>query len=380
LLLTARAKFPASRFALPSFAAAIFVSAGLLFLVEPMVAKMLLPRLGGAPAVWTTCLLFFQAVLLLGYAYANCLARYLPLAAQVAVHTLILLTAAVVVLPFNLSSDAPSVAEAPALWLLLHITRSAGLPVFAVTATAPILPSWFSKLGHNASADPYFLYAASNAGSLLALLSYPLLVEPTIPLTQQAVLWSVAFVGLGIGIMLCGMIALIRGDRLPANQLKFEGAPITSRERFLWVGLSFLPSSLLLGVTAHITADIASAPLLWVVPLAIYLMSFIVTFARRPPISHALMVRLLPILLILLVVLDSSIAGLPTARLPVWLLLLLHLGCFFVITLVCNGELARRRPAAEHLTEFYLLLAVGGALGGIFNALLAPLLFPGVWE
>ena len=247
MLLTARAKFPAGRFALPSFAAAIFVSAGLLFLVEPMVAKMLLPRLGGAPAVWTTCLLFFQAVLLLGYAYANCLARYLSLAARVAaVHTLILLTAAVVVLPFNLSSDAPSVAEAPALWLLLHITRSAGLPVFAVTATAPLLQSWFSKLGHNASADPYFLYAASNAGSLLALLSYPLLVEPTIPLIQQAVLWSVAFVYLGIGITLCGMIAVIRGDRLPANQLKLEGAPITSRERFLWVGLSFLPSSLLL--------------------------------------------------------------------------------------------------------------------------------------
>ena len=191
------------------------------------------------------------------------------------------------VLPFDLSSDAPGVAEAPALWLLLHITRSAGLPIFAITATAPLLQSWFSKLGQKESSDPYFLYAGSNAGSLLTLLSYPFLIEPTFPLNPNRLLFGRwRCLPWNRNCDLWGIIAIFSGDRLPAKHLKFEGAPITSRERFLWVGLSFLPSSLLLVLWHTSQPNIASAPRLWVVPLAIYLLSFIVTFAKRPPISH----------------------------------------------------------------------------------------------
>ena len=307
---------------LPAFATTLFVSAGLMFLVEPMIAKMVLPRLGGSPAVWSTCLVFFQAVLLLGYAYAHALTR-VSRSVQIGVHLAVLLPLAALALPLDLGAGAPPPGASPALWLLLRLTAVAGLPVFAISATAPLLQRWFADLDHAAAGDPYFLYAASNAGSLLALLAYPLLVEPALPLDRQAALWSGGYGALALGLVLCAvacrrmMASRSRLRRAGRSRLRRAGrshrrcashsgvqngltpargivtVPDTFaysilRERMIWTGLAFVPSSLLLGVTAHVTSDIAAAPLLWVVPLILYLLSFILVFARRPPLPpHA---------------------------------------------------------------------------------------------
>jgi hypothetical protein len=358
---------------LPVFASTLFLSAGLMFLVEPMIAKMVLPRLGGAAAVWSTCLLFFQTLLLLGYAYAHLLSRLLPRWAQVVLHVGVLLPLAASVLPFTLGTGAPSTEQSPVLWLLLRLTLVCGPPLFVISATAPLLQNWFTDTDHQGAQDPYFLYAVSNSGSLLALLAYPLIVEPELSLDLQTVLWSFGFGLLGLGIALCAALTLSHG-RSSATIITGEaGPPISARDRWMWTALAFIPSSLLLGVTAHITEDITSGPLLWVVPLILYLLTFIFTFARRPPLPHAIMVRVLPIMLILVVI----TIGL---RMPVSLQLALHLGCFFVIGMVCHGELARQRPPATQLTEFYFFLSMGGVLGGVFNALLAPLIFQSVLE
>lgn len=368
-----------STIALPAFSATLFLSAGLLFLVEPMVAKMVLPRLGGTPAVWSTCLVFFQATLLLGYAYAHALTRLLPRAGQILVHVAVLLPLAALTLPVDLSSVAPPPDESPTLWLLMQLALVAGPPVLAISATAPLLQSWFAGLDHEAAGDPYFLYAGSNAGSLLALLAYPLLVEPALPLDRQAWVWSFGFGALALGIALCAGTTM-RGRRPGIETVPRDApAPGSLRQRLSWTALAFVPSSLLLGVTTYITTDVASAPLLWVVPLALYLLTFMLAFARRPPLRHAIMARVLPLLLIPLVLLGAP--GLPaTLSLPLPLLLALHLGCFFVVGMVCHGELARRRPPVARLTEFYFFLSLGGVLGGMFNALLAPLVFSAVWE
>jgi hypothetical protein len=363
---------------LPTFAASMFLSAGLMFLVEPMVAKMVLPRLGGSPAVWTTCLLFFQGALLLGYAYAHGPTRLLPPLGQILVHLVIVLPLAVLVLPLDLGADAPPPSAWPPAWLLMRLTLSAGAPVVAIAATAPLLQSWFARLDHEAAGDPYFLYAGSNAGSLLALLAYPLAVEPALPLSEQAAIWSWGYGGLIVGIALCAAATLLgqRADRVDPSQADLSS--VNSRERLIWIALAFVPSSLLLGVTAHITTDLASAPLLWVLPLALYLLTFILAFARRPVLPLSIMVRVLTILLILLVVIGGPSIWATYVPLPI--LLMLDLGCFFAAGMVCHGELARRRPPASQLTEFYFFVAVGGVLGGLFNAILAPLIFPGVWE
>ncbi len=346
-----------------------------MFLVEPMVARMVLPRLGGSPAVWSTCLLFFQGVLLLGYAYAHALTRLLPRFAQILVHTAIVLPLAALVLPLDFSIGAPPAGASPAPWLLMQLALLVGPPAFAISATAPLLQSWFAALDHDDAGNPYFLYAGSNAGSLLALLAYPMLVEPALPLDRQATLWSYAFGALALGIVLCAASTAIRG-RKDENTLPRETAPPGSlRERLIWTALAFVPSSLLLGVTAYITKDIASVPLFWVVPLALYLLTFILTFARRPWLPHAAMARLLPHSIILLALFQASIIELPPL-----LLLTLHLGCFFVVCMVCHGELALRRPPPARLTEFYFFLSLGGVLGGAFNALLAPLIFANIWE
>jgi hypothetical protein len=373
----ARTRLMPSALALQAFAATLFLSAGLMFLVEPMVAKMVLPRLGGSPAVWSTCLVFFQTVLLLGYSYAHALARLSSRLAQILVHVGLVLPLAALALPLDLGAGAPMPGDSPVVWLLIRLVLTAGPPVFAISATAPLLQSWFAKLDHEAARDPYFLYAGSNAGSLLALLAYPLLVEPWLTLDRQAALWSWGFAVLVLGIASCAAALACHGrpcaDAVPRQVL----APSNTRERLVWTALAFVPSSLLLGVTTHITMDVAAAPLLWVVPLMLYLLTFVLTFARHPPLRHASMVRVLPLILIVLVVLAAP--GLPPV-LTLPLMLALHLGCFFTSCMVCHGELARLRPPAERLTEFYLFLSIGGVLGGAFNALLAPLFFSGIWE
>lgn len=365
-----------SRIVVPAFAATLFISAGLMFLVEPMVAKMVLPRLGGSPAVWSTCVVFFQATLLLGYGYAHALTRLLPRSAQILVHAAVLLLAALA-LPLDLGAGAPLPGDSPSLWLLIRLVLVAGPPVFAISATAPLLQSWFAWLDHEAAGDPYFLYACSNVGSLLALLAYPLLVEPALPLDRQAWLWSCGSGALALGIALCAGAIVCDGRRgievLPRDAL----APGRLRERLTWIALAFVPSSLLLGVTTHITMDIAAVPLLWVVPLMLYLLTFILTFARRPPLRQPTMAWLMSRSLIPLALFWTPGGELVT---PVWVLLALNLGCLFAVGMVCHGELARQRPPTARLTEFYFLLSVGGVLGGVFNALVAPLIFPGLWE
>ena len=354
---------------LPGYAATLFVGACLLFLVQPMVSKMILPHLGGSPSVWNTCMCFFQAVLLLGYAYAHWLATRFGGLAQAAIHAVVL-AVAVLFLPFDLTAQVPPADSSPVPWLITRLATTVGPPFFAISATAPLLQRRFSRTDHPAAADPYFLYAASNAGSLLALLAYPFFIEPALPLSQQSRDWSFGLGVLALGIALCWV-----GYRRHMTSIAVvtETAPRpTAADRLRWTAYAFVPSSLLLAVTAYITTDLASAPLFWVVPLALYLATFIVAFSRHPLLPHGLMLRLQPLLIILVVILSLVFQS-------VWLLLL-HLACFFVVAMVCHGELARSRPNARDLTEFYLWISLGGVLGGLFNALLAPVLFPDIWE
>ena len=355
------------------FTATLFLSAGLMFLVEPMVARMVLPRLGGSPSVWSTCLVFFQATLLLGYAYAHVLTSAVPHRQQIFVHFSMMLLAALS-LPLGIAADAPPVGGWQSWWLLTRLALTAGPTVFAISATAPLLQSWFSALDHGAAADPYFLYAGSNAGSLLALLTYPLLFEPAFRLDDQALLWSGGFSALIISVALCAAATVVRA-KPAATVVQADSTHGRLRERLRWTALAIVPSSLLLGVTSHIASDVASAPLLWVVPLAVYLLSFIVVFARRPLLPHAAMVRVMPIVLIPLILIMA-----PGIQTPAPFQLVLHVGALFVIALVCHGEMARLRPPSARLTDFYFFVSLGGVLGGAFNALLAPTIFPDVWE
>ena len=367
-----------SSLAIPTFAATLFLSAGLMFLVEPMIAKMVLPKLGGAASVWSACLVFFQTMLLLGYAYAHLLTRLSSRLAQVGVHVCILLPLSAIALPLTLGPDGPSADQSAVLWLLLRLSSSCGIPIFAISATAPLLQHWFADGDHKGARDPYFLYAVSNAGSLLALLAYPLVVEPELPLDRQATFWSAGFAVLALGVASCAAIMLSERRRPgePTQVIELSRASST-RDRLIWTGLAFIPSSLLLGVTQHITSDIVSAPLLWVLPLTLYLLTFIFAFARRPPLPHAIMKRAFPVALILVVAMG---AGGIFVFVPLPIALAFHLSCFFVISMTCHGELAKRRPSSAQLTEFYFFLSLGGVLGGVFNALIAPLIFKGVWE
>jgi SAM-dependent methyltransferase len=350
-----------------TYAATLFLSAWMLFLVQPMVAKMVLPRLGGSPSVWNTAMCFFQAMLLLGYLYAHLLTR-LGRRTQGVIHGLVLLGTACF-LPLDLSQATPPPEGIPALWLIGQLAITVGPPFFALSATAPLLQHWFSRTAHRAAADPYFLYAAGNVGSLLALLAYPLLFEPSLPLAAQSRGWAVGLIFVAGGIALCW---LGYRDGAAALHPSVPAARPSWDERLRWVALAFVPSALLLAVTAHITTDLVSAPLLWVIPLALYLLSFIFAFASRPPLPHALMLLVQPFLIIVL-------AALAPLSHSIWLILPV-LAMFFVTGMVCHGELARRRPPATSLTDFYLHMSLGGVLGGIFGALLAPALFPAIWE
>lgn len=360
--------FPA-RLLLPGYAATLFLSAGMLFFVQPMITKMVLPHLGGSPSVWNTAMCFFQATLLLGYLYAHLLTTRCGRRAQALIHAAVL-AAACPFMPLDLTQAAPPVDGIPALWLIGKLAVTVGPPFFALSATAPLLQRWFSRTDHAAAADPYFLYAASNAGSLIALLAYPLLVEPNLPLPVQSRAWAAGLVLVAAGIAICWL-----GCRSHPEAARVADESVgrsSSGDRLRWVAYAFVPSGLLLAVTSHITTDLASAPLFWVIPLALYLLTFIFAFARRPPLPHGAMLKLQPFLIIPLVVVSVVVHS-------IWLLAL-HLALFFVTAMVCHGELARRRPPVANLTEFYLYVSLGGVLGGIFDALLAPVLFTDIWE
>lgn len=388
------------------FALTLLVSATLLFLVQPMFAKMVLPRLGGTPAVWNTCMVFYQAVLLGGYLYAHWSTRWLGSRRQAVLH-LVLLILPWVVLPIGLGAAGnPPADQNPIPWLLGLMVLCVGLPFFVVSTSAPMLQAWFADTGHPAGRDPYFLYAASNLGSMVGLLGYPTLVEPYLPLAGQSFWWAMGYAVLMALTVACAVVlwrsprgagASARADRSNATDsgnvpggpngasvghgAMEPSAPQTAEamptfgQRLRWLALAFAPSSMLLGVTTYISTDIAAVPLLWVIPLALYLLSFVLVFARWTILPHGLMLRLqLPLVIVLALVFFST-----TATWMQWMVLL-HLGAFFVTAMVCHGELARSRPAAHHLTEFYIWLSVGGVLGGLFNALVAPLVFRVVIE
>lgn len=365
----------------------MFLSATLLFMVEPMFGKMALPLLGGTPSVWNTCLVFYQSALLAGYLYAHLVPKWLGVRRQAALHLgllfLILLT-----LPIGIFHGwTPPPTANPVAWLLLLLLLSVGMPFFVVSTTAPLLQKWFTHTGHAFAHDPYFLYGASNLGSLLALVAYPVLIEPYLHLHHQSWAWAGGYVVLVALMALCGVV--LWRTYAPAGTAARPGAPIaaaggaatpaaaplTLSQRVWWVLLAFAPSSLLLGVTTYLSTDIASVPLLWIIPLIIYLLTFVLVFARKPLIPHSIMVFVEPFLIIPVVI--FFFIGLKGA---VWQSLPLHLLVFFAIAMVCHGELMHSRPPADHLTEFYLWISVGGVLGGIFNALLAPVLFNSVIE
>ena len=362
---------------LPLYALTLGLSALLMFWVQPLYARLALPLLGGAPAVWITAMLFFQAALLAGYLYAHLSVRWLGLKRQSLLHGVLLLLA-FVALPVALPEGwAPPAGGMHAGWQIGLMAVGVGLPFFAVSATAPLLQRWFAHAGHARSADPYFLYSASNIGSIAALIGYPLLFEPAMRLGEQGRAWTG---GYALLVLLIGWCGLILWRRFVAEPPGAEGAElelssdISWRRRGMWVLLAFAPSSLMLGVTLHLSTDVAAVPLLWVVPLALYLLSFVIVFARRPLLPHRwMLIFQVPVLVLLAATMSWS-------HNLLWVELLVHLEAFFIAAMVCHGELAARRPAALHLTEFYLWMSVGGVLGGMFNALLAPVLFDSVLE
>jgi hypothetical protein len=353
------------------FALALFLAAALLFSVQPMIARMVLPVLGGSPAVWTTCMLFFQVELLVGYGYVHFLARRFALFQQVALQVVWLALGwfwTPVEIPGG-SSVELAMAGNPSFALLILLVRSVGLPVFVVATTAPLLQCWFADRHQERPREPYFLYAASNAGSLLALLAYPFWIEPVLGLRRQAVFWSRGFLLLALLMTACGWLAC-RSSRRAEVRHPVAPPEYDRRTWFSWILLALVPSSLLLGVTSYVTTDLAAVPLLWVIPLSLYLLSFILVFSRRSLTPDRFWPRVLPIVMIPVVV----TIGAPLVE-PFWLVVPLHLTAFFAACMVCHGALAQSRPPATGLTFFYLAAAVGGAGGGLFNALLAPVLF-----
>jgi hypothetical protein len=366
------------------FGGTLFLSAALLFCVEPMVAKMLTPLLGGAPAVWITCMVFFQAALLAGYAYAHATVAKLGVRRQAMLQIAIVFLP-LVVLPIRIRESAAGALDgsrAPALELLVVLMTSVGLPFFVLSTTAPLLQKWFSRLGHPSGEDPYFLYGASNLGSLLALAAYPAVVEPRLGLSRQSSWWMWGYGALAVMVTTCA-IPVLRATSTstptstptPTPTSTATATSIAGMRRLRWVALSFVPSSFLLGITTYITTDLAPIPLFWVIPLAVYLLTFILVFAKKPPIPHRWMIRILPFS-----VTATVLMLLVGATQPVLLIVPPHLLTFFIACMVCHGELAKDRPPPEHLTEFYLWISVGGVLGGLFNGIVAPAVFSSVVE
>jgi len=361
------------------FGVTVGAGALLLFVLEPLVGKLVLPVLGGAPAVWNTCLMFFQAMLLAGYAWVHFGTRLLGVSRHALLHGLVVVLA-VAALPSRLTGGWPADAAAmPVRSLLAMLTVAVGAPFFVLATTAPLVQRWLSRTRYPGARDPYHLYAASNAGSLVGLLAYPFLIEPLMGLETQRSVWSLAWIGytslLGLTALFAwrgkGSDSRVEGHGTDASPV--GSSPDVRAEAALkttpvaWVFRAFVPSALLLTVTAWVTTDLAPVPLLWIVPLALYLGSFIIAFAR--PSS-----RLINWAAVLLVPLCALIGMLlvaghhPVATLPAHLLFLA------VTAYVAHGELARGRPAPEHLTAYYLWISLGGALGGVLIALITPLL------
>ncbi|MDO9104648.1 MAG: fused MFS/spermidine synthase [Methylovulum sp.] len=359
------------------FAGTLFTSASLMFVLQPLFGKILLPLLGGSPAVWNTCMVFYQSVLFLGYLYAHALSTRMPQRRQIQLHSVVMLVS-FLALPLALPEHTvPPTDSNPTFWLLWTLLLAIGLPFFVVSSTAPLVQKWFAQVGHHTSHDPYYLYAASNTGSLIALLSYPFLLEPAIGLDEQRAYWS-----MGYG-LLCALIAACAwmltknrqaGDTAQENNPEADNPDFNTQLH--WLLLAFVPSSLLLGLTNFISTDIASVPLLWIIPLTVYLLSFVIVFSKWNNTLHPIMVRLQAFFLVPFIV----YAFINPADLPYWAYLILHVLAFFFAVMVCHGELANSRPHTRHLTRFYLIMSFAGMLGGMFNTFVAPFIFNGIYE
>ena len=352
------------------FSAALFGSAFLLFWIEPLIARMLLPHLGGSQSVWNTCLVFFQAILLLGYTYAYLLSRFCSLRQQAILHT-ITMAAGAAFLPIVIGSGwSPPAAESPVLALLGILFLLLGLPFFALSANGPLLQQWYCATAGGKTRNPFPLYAVSNAGSLAALLMYPVIVEPSLTLSRQTALWTDGYLALTGVIIVSGCLSALGQPHTvsPAVTRAVTATPGWSL-RLRWLVYAALPSSLLLGVTGYVTTDIASFPFLWILPLSLYLLSFVLTFADRRLLDHTFAIKLLPVAITL------SGAGFWLGSVSLFAAAAIAFAAFFVIAMVCNGELARTKPHPDHLTEFYFWLSLGGVIGGAITALASPLLF-----
>jgi hypothetical protein len=367
------------------FTLTIFLSATLLFLVQPMVGKLILPLLGGSPGVWNTVMLFFQGMLLAGYGYAHALGQIRSERKQLIVHTFVMLGAAAL-LPIGLPGGdqwLPDPEGFAAGQVLLMLVAACAGPVFVLCSASPLLQSWFARTGHRSAKDPYFLYAASNVGSMAALIGYPLFVEPNLTLSQQRAAWSVGFGVFVVIAVTCGVVAAKRyrtlepeASRTQPRRLDAElDERALTRQRLMWLALAFVPAGLMMGATQHITIDIAAVPLLWVLPLSIYLLTFILAFARGGAMVGRVSGWLLPP-----VVVGVAVMAIIGLRTPTWLPVGSHLLLLFFAAMACHGRLAGLRPGTDRLTEFYLLLSVGGVLAGIVCGITAPAIFNGIVE
>ncbi len=354
------------------FAVAIFFSATLLFMVQPLAGKILLPVLGGSPAVWSTCIVFFQAVLLLGYVYAHALSTRVARRWQRPVHVGVLIIASIT-LPLSIEIGEPGGAD-PRWWVLRALASTVGLPFFALSATAPLLQRWFSQTNDPRAKDPYFLYSASNAGSLLGLLAY-LLVEPVATRSVQASGWSVGFWALAALVAGCGYASLRRELRTRDDVRLGVGSAVSLSQRALWIVLALVPSVLLLGVTQHLATDVVSVPLLWVVPLALYLVTFMAAFSTRGFGSARRWGSVAPLVALLVLVLSLG-----QVRYPILMITLVHLAAFTVLAMLCHTRLAGSRPDPTHLTGYFVCVSFGGVLGGAAAALVAPAVFSSILE
>ncbi len=373
---------PGSAFVLWSYTATTFLSALLLFSVQPMFAKMVLPVLGGSPSVWAVAIFFFQAALLAGYCYAHLLIARVRVALTGLVHLGVCLLA-LLALPIGLPAgwSEPPTGE-PYLWQLGLFTVAIGLPFLAVSANAPLLQAWFARTGHPHGADPYFLYAASNFGSLIALLGYPFILEPEFGLKELSRLWTVGYLLLLAALILTYVLMRSRQSEVASasaaaatkSDAPSSAAP-TWADRLGWIGLALVPAALLTAFTTHVTTDIASAPLLWVLPLSLYLLTFVLVFRERPLLHRR------SLLYLHLAAVAVALLALSQTKHETWFLTAATgVAVFFTSAMVAHRTLYEARPAARYLTEFYLWMSFGGALGGLSAALIAPKIFSEVFE
>ncbi len=373
VLSSSRTLAPARRGTPALYAATLFLSALLIFAIQPMFTKMVLPKLGGSPSVWSVAMVVFQAALFIGYVYAHLLARVLGPAGAAFVHFGFLALVAFG-LPLGIAGGFGVPPEhGVALWLAALFFASIGLPFIALAASAPLLQSWFAATGHRQAANPYVLYAASNLGSFAALIAYPFLIEPLSSLQTQIALWSAGFCALAV---LIGLAAVQASNRSEAAEAQSTVEPRPSiAQGLMWGAYAAIPSGLVIAVTAYISTDLAAAPFLWVVPLALYLLTFVMVFRERPWISRKVVLRVIPYGIAPLAI--SSFGG---DKMFWFVIIALNLGIFVLIALACHGEAYRTRPHRGRLTEFYLWISFGGMIGGVFAGLIAPNVFNNTYE